>query len=50
MKKYLLCLFVSILMLVGISAYADGTASGLTWSLSDGVLTISGNGAIPDYE
>ncbi len=36
-------------MLVGISAYADGTESGLTWSLSDGVLTISGNGAIPDY-
>ena len=49
MKKYLLCLFLSILMLVGISAYADGTASGLTWSLSEGVLTISGNGAIPDY-
>jgi hypothetical protein len=28
----------------------SGTTGNLAWTLSDGVLTISGAGAIPDYD
>jgi hypothetical protein len=48
--KHLILLFALILLPVAASAQ-DGTIEGsdLTWSLSDGTLTISGTGAMPDY-
>ena len=37
-------------MLLPVVGFAQsGTTGGLTWSLSGGTLTITGNGAIPDY-
>ncbi|MDR1974230.1 MAG: hypothetical protein LBQ31_06100, partial [Bacteroidales bacterium] len=43
----LLALFASSCVL----AQSNGTAGGLTWVLSaDSVLTISGTGAMPDYD
>ena len=37
--------------MLGVAAADSGTAGSLTWSLNDqGVLTISGNGDMPDYE
>ena len=56
MKKGILFLLsiVLILMLVCVpSSFADSTGvikDGMTWELSNGVLTISGAGAMPDYE
>ena len=61
MKKFLCMLLIFVLgavMIVPVTisaATADkasaGADSGFTWTLSDdGTLTISGNGAIPDYE
>ena len=43
--------FLTAIMLLGMtSAFAQGgTAGPLTWNISGGTLTISGNGAMPDY-
>ena len=35
---------------VTVSEKAEGTVAGLTWKLEGGTLTISGNGAMPDFE
>ena len=48
MKKLIL-LFALVLLPVAASAQS-GTTGDLAWSLSDGTLTISGTGAMPDYE
>ncbi len=53
----LLCVLLCVLLLASllpVSAFADTTASGtcgrnLTWTLQDGVLTISGTGEMEDY-
>ena len=54
MKKKILATILAILMIATIlpaQVYAaeSGKTGNLTWKLSDGTLTISGNGAIPDY-
>ena len=52
MKKLLLTLF-SLMLIVSISAAAtdiNGTCGdGISWSVSDGTLTVSGEGEIPNY-
>ncbi|MBR3053931.1 MAG: hypothetical protein IKG59_07400, partial [Firmicutes bacterium] len=51
-----LCLIVTLMPGLAQTVWADEIAGGsigdgLTWSLdSDGVMTISGNGALPDYK
>lgn len=48
MRKLFNATILGILLAVG--AFAQGGTTGpLTWTLSDGTLTISGNGAMPDY-
>ncbi|MDR0574496.1 MAG: leucine-rich repeat domain-containing protein [Tannerella sp.] len=44
-------LFLCLQLLAGTSTgfALDGTAGSLTWTLENGTLAISGNGAIPDY-
>ena len=51
MKKYMLCLFIIIMVFMCIGAQADSGVGGsvLTWTLQDGVLTISGKGAMDNY-
>jgi len=53
MKRHLLLLITAIL-LSATSAFAQdcdysGTTGSLNWCLKDGTLTISGQGAMPDY-
>ncbi|MBR5459464.1 MAG: leucine-rich repeat protein, partial [Clostridia bacterium] len=52
MKKLILALF-SLLLIVSISAVAtdiNGTCdNGISWSVSDGTLTVSGEGEVPNY-
>ena len=44
--SFLFCLICA----ATITAYAQsGTTGSLTWSISGGTLTISGNGAMPNY-
>ena len=52
MKKYVLCLFVIIMVIMCAGAHADSGVGGsvLTWTLQDGVLTISGEGAMDNYD
>ncbi|MCL2311076.1 MAG: leucine-rich repeat protein [Firmicutes bacterium] len=48
MKKLLLILTIAALTTTG--AFAQGGTTGpLTWNISNNTLTISGNGAMPDY-
>ena len=50
MRKNLLLLITAVLLSMA-NAYAQGGTTGpLTWNLNNGALTISGNGAMPDYE
>ena len=50
MKRTLVTIFfVTIVLLLISSANADGMIGSLSWTLSDHVLTISGDGEIPDY-
>ena len=53
-RSMLLCCFMLLALLCMVTAIPANAASGtcgegLTWTLNDGMLTISGNGAIPDY-
>jgi hypothetical protein len=42
---------VLAMILLPVAGFAQsGTTGSLTWSLSDGMLTVSGTGAIPDYD
>ena len=47
MKKF----FITLLgLFIAFGAFAQsGTTGNLTWTISDGTLTISGTGAMPDY-
>jgi hypothetical protein len=47
MKK--LILFLAMILLPATGFAQSGTTGNLTWSLSGGTLTISGNGPMPDY-
>ena len=57
MKRKIVSVLLCVLLLASllpVSAFADTTASGkcgdnLTWTLEDGVLTISGTGEMEDY-
>ena len=48
MKKLFFATILGLLVALGTFAQS-GTTGPLTWSLSNGTLTISGNGAMPDY-
>ena len=49
MKRTIL-LFTAVLLLSMASAFAQGGTTGpLTWKINNGTLTISGEGAMPDY-
>ncbi len=57
MKKFLSFLTVLVLAVsmmvpfpITVSAESSGTTGDCTWTLADGVLTISGNGAMADYD
>ena len=52
MRKILLAIFVLLLCMVTCNALAESGTCGdnLTWTLEDGVLTISGTGDMYDYE
>jgi hypothetical protein len=47
MKHFIL--FFAMILLPAAAFAQSGTAGELTWSLTDGTLTISGTGAMPDY-
>ena len=48
-KTKIISLFIAIFLSVA-SAFAQGGTTGpLTWNFNNGTLTISGNGAMPDY-
>ena len=50
MKKQILLLVATVLLSTA-SAFAQGGTTGpLTWNINNGVLTISGEGDMPDYE
>lgn len=55
MKKWILlfcavlCLTLTVQLPVVRAADAEGETGGFTWSLTGGVLTVSGEGAMPDY-
>lgn len=56
-KSYLLAVFTALLLacLLCVSASAADATSGtcgdnLTWTLTDGTLTIGGSGAMADYD
>ena len=50
MKRKILLLTTAVLLSMA-SAFAQGGTTGpLSWNLSNGALTISGNGAMPNYE
>ena len=50
MKKTFLLFLTAVLLSVA-SAFAQGGTTGpLTWNISGNTLTISGTGAMPDYE
>ena len=49
--KHRITFLTAIMLLSMTSAFAQGgTAGPLTWNISGGTLTISGNGAMPDYD
>ena len=54
MKRIIwIAVIACFLLTIGVAvaaADASGTTGGLTWSISDHVLTISGTGAMPDYQ
>jgi len=50
MKKKILLLAVAMLLTAASALAQGGTAGPLTWNLDNGTLTISGEGAMPDYE
>jgi len=50
MKKYL-SLFIAAMLFSAASAFAQGGTTGsLTWNITNGTLTISGEGDMPNYE
>ena len=65
MKRKLLCLLLAVCMLLSLGAAPASAAAprrhsitvtaapmaedGITWTVEDGLLTISGKGAVPDY-
>jgi len=49
MNRHLLLLITAMLFSITTSFAQGGTTGPLTWNLSGGTLTISGNGAMPDY-
>ncbi|MCL2246367.1 MAG: leucine-rich repeat protein [Lentimicrobiaceae bacterium] len=49
MKHKLLFLWITLLFNMANAMAQGGTTGPLTWNLEDGILTISGEGAIPDY-
>ena len=49
MKKTFLLLLTAVLLSVASAFAQGGTVGPLTWNINNGTLTISGNGAIPDY-
>jgi len=50
MKKTTTILLISILLSMATAFAQGGTTGPLTWNISDSTLTISGEGAMPDYE
>ena len=50
MKEKILFLSLSVFFCVSIVFAESGTTGPLTWTLENGVLTISGTGDMPDYE
>ena len=56
MKKILLIIITTITLIILLSVSTSAKAvggnfgKGLTWTFENGVLTISGSGAMPDYE
>jgi len=49
MKKQILLLLAAVLLSMASSFAQGGTTGSLTWNINNGVLTISGEGAMPDY-
>ena len=49
MKRHLLFLIAAMLFSITTAFAQGGTTGTLTWNIDDGKLTISGNGAMPDY-
>jgi len=49
MKKFTFTLLIATLLNVANVFAQGGTTGPLTWNISNGVLTISGEGAMPDY-
>jgi len=49
MKKFILLILICLFATVAVHAQ-EGTAGSLNWSINSGVLNITGNGAIPDYD
>ena len=49
MKTKILSLVVTLLISMSSTAQNSGTTGPLTWDLSNGTLTVSGIGAMPDY-
>ena len=49
MKKRLLFFTVAVLLTITSASAQGGTTGPLTWNINSGTLTISGEGAMPDY-
>jgi len=50
MKRKILLLTTAVLLCMANTFAQGGTTGPLTWNLNNGALTISGNGAMPNYE
>ena len=50
MKKNVFLLFAALLFSATSVLAQGGTTGPLTWNIDNGTLTISGNGAMPDYD
>jgi hypothetical protein len=49
MKRFTFILLIAILLNVASALAQSGTTGPLTWKINNGTLTISGEGAMPNY-
>ena len=55
MKRRIIALILALTMLSALTVHAEEATSGscgsnVRWELADGTLTVSGRGAIPDFD